>query len=343
MTPATSAMIASRALRCLSSTLSISRRQILSRPIHGGVIERREEEEAALSIHPTAVVHPDAVIGKGVVIGPFCTVGSSANIGNACRLQPASHIMGDTQLGESCLIQTGAIVGADLPGRTIIGSNNVIGHHAVVGVKCQDLKYKQADETFLHVGDNNDIREYVSIHRSSKSSDRTAIGDNNLIMGSCHIAHDCKVGDYNIFANNTSFAGHVVVEDYTHTGGAAGVHQFCHIGSHSFVGAGSVITQDVPKYMMVSGERAELRGLNLEGLRRNGFSSMEVRSMRKAYQKMFMPNEANSRTFEDRLSEVEDGQEFAEFPIVRSMVKSIRESFQQSRRGICKFRQWSGA
>lgn len=328
------------ALRSLRRLYSLSASRTVSRHLHAGVLERRENE--VNSIHPTAVVHPDAIIGKDVIIGPFCSVGSSANIGNACQLHPASHITGDTQLGERCVIQTGAIVGANLPGKTIIGSNNVIGHHAVVGVKCQDLKYKQEDESFLHVGDNNDIREYVSIHRSSKSNDKTVIGDNNLIMGSCHIAHDCKVGNNNIFANNTLFAGHIVVEDYTHTAGAVVVHQFCHIGSYSFIGGGSVITQDVPKYMMVSGERAELRGLNLEGLRRCGFSSMEVRSMKKAYQKIFMPTDANSRGLDDRLSEVEENNEFAESPLVRSMVKSIRESFVQSRRGICKFRHWSG-
>lgn len=230
-----------------------------------------------------------------------------------------------------------------MPGRTIIGRNNVIGHHAVIGVKCQDLKYKQGDECFLHIGDNNDIREYASIHRSSKSSEKTVIGDNNLIMGSCHIAHDCKVGNYNIFANNTLLAGHVVVEDYAHTAGAVVVHQFCHIGSYSFIGGGSVIAQDVPKYMMVSGDRAEIRGLNLEGLRRHEFSSTEVRSMRRAYQKIFMPKDIDSGAFVDRLSEVEQNQELAEFPAVCSMVQSIHDSFRQNRRGICKFRNWNGA
>lgn len=116
----------------------------------------------------------------------------------------------------------------------------MIGHCALVGIKCQDLKYKSGDECFLHVGSNNDIREYSSIHRSSKSSETTVIGDNNLIMGFCHIAHDCKIGNNNIFANNTLLAGHVIVEDYAHTAGAIAVHQFCHIGSYSFVGGGSV-------------------------------------------------------------------------------------------------------
>ncbi|KAG8657020.1 probable acyl-[acyl-carrier-protein]--UDP-N-acetylglucosamine O-acyltransferase, mitochondrial isoform X7 [Manihot esculenta] len=226
-------------------------------------------------IHSSAIVHPNALIGQGVSIGPFCTVGSSARLGNGCQLYPGSHIFGNTELGERCVLMTGAVVGDDLPGLTVLGNNNIIGHHAVVGVKCQDMKYKPGDECFLDIGDNNEIREHASIHRSSKPSDRTIIGNNNLIMGSCHIAHDCKIGNNNIFANNTLLAGHVIAEDYTHTAGAIVVHQFCHIGSFSFIGGGSVVSQDVPKYAMVAGERAELRGLNLEGLRRHGFTATE--------------------------------------------------------------------
>ncbi|RXH74705.1 hypothetical protein DVH24_029426 [Malus domestica] len=235
------------------------------------------------SVHPSSNVHPNAVLGQ------------VSNLISSFEL-----FIGVVQN----LSGSGAIVGDDLPGRTVLGCDNVIGHHAVVGVKCQDLKYKSGDECFLDVGDNNDIREHTSIHRSSKSSDITAIGNNNLIMGSCHIAHDCKIGNNIIFANNTLLAGHVVVEDYAHTAGAVVVHQFCHVGSFSFIGGGSVITQDVPKYMMVAGERAVLRGLNLEGLRRNGFTAAEIRSLRTAYQKIFMPADENSGDFEERLSHV---------------------------------------
>ncbi|PNT72737.1 hypothetical protein BRADI_2g48510v3 [Brachypodium distachyon] len=278
---------------------------IASRRLHASASEGPAREASTTSfIHPAAVVHPDASIGQGVSIGPFCTVGASASIGDACQLHAGSHVMGDTDLGEGCVVLTGAILGADLPGRTIIGENNVIGNYAVVGVKCQDLKYKPGDECFLHIGNNNEIREYCSIHRSSKSCDHTVIGHNNLIMGSCHIAHDCKIGSNNIFANNTLFGGHVVVEDCTHTAGAVVVHQFCHIGSFSFLGGGSVVAQDVPRYMMVAGDRAELRGLNFEGLRRNGFSDLEVRSLRKAYRKVFMPAISCQSSFEDRLAEL---------------------------------------
>ncbi|CAK9144114.1 unnamed protein product [Ilex paraguariensis] len=315
-------------------------------------------------IHPSANVHPNAIIGQGVSIGPFCTVGPSAKLGNACQLYAGSHIFGNTEMGDNCIILTssGAVVGDELPGCTVIGHNNFIGHHAVVGTKCQDMKYKTGDtwmsvdmcptnfghwdmnfllkpgnECFLDIGDNNEIREHTSIHRSSMPNEKTVIGDNNLIMGSCHVAHDCQVGNNNIFANNTLLAGHVVVEDYAHTAGSIVVHQFCHLGSFCFIGGGSVVSQDVPKYMMVAGERAELRGLNLEGLRRRGFSTLEIKSLRAAYRKIFMPTDANSGGIEDRLAEVEQCEEFAHVPVVRSMVVSVRDSFAAKRRGICKF------
>ncbi|WVZ69016.1 hypothetical protein U9M48_017879 [Paspalum notatum var. saurae] len=390
------AAAAAAARRLLSSRLQTTTTRLLHAT--AGASQGAARETSGGFIHPAAVVHPDAVIGQGVLIGPFCTVGPSARIGDACQLHGGSHVMGDTELGEGCVVQTGAILGADIPGQTIIGENNVIGHYAVVGVKCQDLKYKTlinpgcpsapcqnstkmreggleeeeeeeeegkdqggevditggsgvdlmnlfstGEECFLHIGRNNEIREYCSIHRSSKSCDCTVIGDNNLIMGSCHVAHDCKIGSNNIFANNTLFAGHVVVEDNTHTAGAVVVHQFCHIGSYSFLGGGSVVAQDVPRYTMVSGDRAELRGLNLEGLRRNGISDQEVRSLRKAYQKVFMSSITNESSFEDRLAELEQEIELLESPAVSRMLESIRMSFDQGRRGICKFRSWSSS
>ncbi|KAG6552917.1 hypothetical protein Mapa_005573 [Marchantia paleacea] len=291
-------------------------------------------------IHSTAIVHPDAIIGEGVEIGAFCTVGQKVKLGNGCILHPGSHIFGNTQLGENCVLLTGAVVGADIPGKTIIGDHNLIGYHAVVGVKCQDMKYKEGDECHLYIGNNNDIREFASIHRSSKPDDNTILGNDNLIMGSCHIAHDCKVGNRNILANGTLLGGHVVLEDLVHTGGAVAVHQFCHIGSYSFLAGGSMVDRDIPMFMMVAGDRAELRGLNLEGMRRCGFSDLEVRSIRKAYQKLFMSSD-DSGGVEDRLSELEQTDEFLAVPAVGMMLQSVRNCFGEARRGICRFRHWS--
>ncbi|XP_055801033.1 probable acyl-[acyl-carrier-protein]--UDP-N-acetylglucosamine O-acyltransferase, mitochondrial isoform X4 [Solanum dulcamara] len=305
------------------------------------IVTYATEEEKSRFIHPSSVIHPNAILGDGVSVGPFCTIGPFAKLGRACQLYPGSHIFGNTELGDNCILMTGAVIGDDLPGHTVVGRNNVFGHHAVIGVKCQDMKYKFGNECFLEIGDNNEIREHVSIHRSSTPSDKTVIGDNNLIMGSCHIAHDCKVGNNNILANSTLLAGHVVVEDYAHTAGGIVVHQFCRIGSYAFIGGGSVVSQDVPKYIIVSGERAELRGLNLEGLRRRGFSAMEIKSLRAAYRKIFMPTDTSSGNIEDRLVQVH--KDLGLFPAVCSMVQSIRDSFAENRRGICKFRSWSGS
>ncbi|KAL3700072.1 hypothetical protein R1sor_018094 [Riccia sorocarpa] len=306
----------------------------------GSVVHPSSATTDSRIIHSTAVVHPESVLGEGVEIGAFCTVGPHVKLGSGCILHPGSHVFGDTQLGDNCVLFTGAVVGADIPGKTVIGNNNSVGYHAVVGVKCQDMKYKEGDECSLYIGDNNDIREFVSIHRSSKPDDETRVGNDNLIMGSCHIAHDCKIGNRNIFANGTLLGGHVVVEDLVHTGGAVAVHQFSHIGSYSFLAGGSMVDRDVPMFMMVAGDRAKLRGLNLEGMRRCGFSDVEVRSIRKVYQKLFMSNDAGIG-IEEKLSELEQVEEFRAIPAVGMMLQSIRHCFEENRRGICSFRHWS--
>ncbi|XP_021751204.1 probable acyl-[acyl-carrier-protein]--UDP-N-acetylglucosamine O-acyltransferase, mitochondrial isoform X4 [Chenopodium quinoa] len=271
-------------------------------------------------VHPTAIVHPNATLGQGVSIGPFCTVGSSVKLGNACKLYPGSHIFGYSQLGDNCILMTNKR--CDTYPSTLI---------------------QDGDECFLDIGDNNEIREYSSVHRSSKPDEQTIIGHNNLIMGSCHVAHDCKIGNNNILANNTLLAGHIVVEDYIHTAGAAVVHQYCHLGSFCFIGGGSVVSQDVPKFMMVSGDRAELRGLNLEGMRRRGFSATEIKGLRAAYRKIFMPTDTESGSIEDRLKELEQHEELGQLPVICSMVQSIHDSFSESRRGICKYRHWNAS
>ncbi|KAL5178518.1 putative acyl-[acyl-carrier-protein]--UDP-N-acetylglucosamine O-acyltransferase, mitochondrial [Glycine soja] len=286
---------------------------------------------------------------------PFVLLVPLQSWGMAVNYIPEAMFL-ELELGDNCTLMTGA-VGDDHPGCTVIGSNNTIGYHAVIGVKCQDMKYKPEDECYLEVGHNNDIREHSSIHRSSKSTDRTVIGNANFIMGSCHITHDCKIGNNNILANNTLLAGHVEVEDYVHTAGVTVVHQFCHLGSFSFLGGGSVVgvqlhfhvltqmkvSQDVPKYMMAAGERAEFRGLNLVGLTRCGFSVAEIRSMRAAYRKIFMCVDANAVSLEERLAEVEQHEELVHVPAMRAMLQSIRNSFAENRRGICKFRHWNAS
>ncbi|KAL3625607.1 hypothetical protein CASFOL_030552 [Castilleja foliolosa] len=227
-----------------------------------------EAESKFNSIQPSAIVHPDAILGQRCFHWSFLHCWTFCKIGKCLPIIP-----------------WGAVVGDDLPGLTVIGNNNIIGHHAVMGIKCQDMKYKPGNECFLEIGDNNEIREYTSVHRSSHPNERTVIGDKNLIMGSCHIAHDCKVGNNNIFANNTLLAGHVTVEDYTRTAGATVIHQFCYIGSFSFIGGGSVI-----------------------------------KSLRAAYIKIFMPSDGIFRSIEERLSELEKDEELGQVPVVRMMI-----------------------
>lgn len=234
-------------------------------------------------------------------------------------------------------IRSGAIVGACLPGSTILGKDNSIGHYATVGVKCQDLKYKEGDDCHLHIGNKNDIREYVSIHRSSKSSEQTTVGNGNLIMGACHIAHDCKIGNANILANSTLLGGHAIVQDYVRTGGGVAVHQRCHIDSYTFVAGGSMVVRDIPMYTMVSGDRAEICGLNLEGLRRHKFSENEMRMIKKSYQKLFMNTDGK---LESRLANLESIEEMTSMPAVAHMLSSVRNCFGQNRRGICNFGRW---
>eukprot|EP00899_Mesostigma_viride_P028011 jgi/Mesvir1/8395/Mv12639-RA.1 len=291
----------------------------------------------APQIHPTAVVDPAAVIGKGVVIGPLCTVGPRVTLGDRCVLHPGCHIHGETSIGADTKIHSGAVVGEDLPGTTIIGQKNIIGCHAVVGCRCQDLKYKAGEPCFLVIGDGNDIREHCSVHRSSRADLTTVIGNRNLIMGSCHIAHDCIIGNFNILANVSLFAGHVVIEDNVHTGGATAVHQFCHLGRHCFVAGGSMVDRDVPSFAMVAGDRAELRGLNVEGMRRARFTEDEMRNIRTAYSRLFISKETTSVEAELAALEADTTMNVPGSPAA-IMIESIKGSLEPSRRGICKHR-----
>ncbi|KAI5071566.1 hypothetical protein GOP47_0013817 [Adiantum capillus-veneris] len=300
----------------------------------------RENTSSSASVHPTAIVHQGAIIQEDVVIGPYCTVGPAVKLGKGCLLYPNSHVLGASEIGEGCILHTGAIVGADVPGCTTLGKKNVIGHYAVVGIKCQDLKYKEGDGCHLQIGNKNDIREYVSIHRSSSSDDQTMIGNSNLIMGTCHVAHDCKIGDGNILANGTLLGGHVILQDYVHTGGGVAVHQRCQIDSYAFVGGGSMVVRDVPMYVMVSGDRAQLSGLNVEGLRRHNFGENEMRKIKKAYQRLFMSSDGK---LEDRLANLEASEEMASTPAVVQMINSVKGCLQENRRGICEFGRWKTA
>lgn len=216
-------------------------------------------------IHPTAVIDPAARIAAGVQVGPFSVIGSDVDIGENTWIGPHVVINGPTRIGRDCRIY----------------QFSSIGDHP------QDKKYA-GEATRLEIGDRNVIREGCTINRGTVQ-DRgvTTIGNDNWIMAYVHIAHDCMVGNNTIFANNASLAGHVTVGDFAILGGFTLVHQFCAVGAHAFTGMGSVVSMDVPPFVMVAGNLAKPHGLNSEGLRRRGMSAETLRTLKHAYKTLY--------------------------------------------------------
>lgn len=216
-------------------------------------------------IHPSAIIDSSAVIADDVTIGPFSIIGAGVEIGAGCEI--ASHVV--------------------INGPTRIGQNNRIFQFASIGEEPQDKKY-QGEDTLLEIGDNNLIRESVTINRGTvQGGGITRVGNNNWIMAYVHIAHDCLVGNDNIFANNASLAGHVLIDDYVILGGFTLVSQFNYLGSYSFSAMGSVISRHIPPYVLVSGHMAKPVGVNVEGLRRHQFSDKQIRNIRQAYKLLY--------------------------------------------------------
>jgi len=216
-------------------------------------------------IHPQAIIENGAIIGSNVRIGPW------------------SYIAKDVVIGDNCIINSHVVI----KGPTKIGQGNQFFQFASIGEDCQDLKYA-GEPTELIIGDNNIFRESCTVHRGTiQDNSLTQIGNNNLFMAYTHIAHDCMIGNHCILANNASIAGHVHVGDYAILGGMTGVHQFCHIGAHSFVAANTLILKDIPPYLMVSGQPASPFGLNSEGLKRRGFDKNVILMIKRAYKEVY--------------------------------------------------------
>ncbi|MCG6971081.1 MAG: acyl-ACP--UDP-N-acetylglucosamine O-acyltransferase [Gammaproteobacteria bacterium] len=216
-------------------------------------------------IHPQAIVDPKANIAPGVSIGAFSIIGADVIIEEGTWVGP--HVV--------------------INGPTTIGKNNKIYQFASIGEAPQDKKYA-GEPTRLEIGDNNIIRESVTISRgTAQDSGVTRLGNDNLIMAYAHIAHDCQVGNSTVFANSTSLAGHVHVADYVIFGGFTLVHQFCKIGAYCFTAMGSAISKDVPPYLRVAGHMAKPYGLNSEGLKRRGFSPDAIAQLRDAYKILY--------------------------------------------------------
>jgi UDP-N-acetylglucosamine acyltransferase len=255
-------------------------------------------------VHPTAIVDARAEIDGDVQIGPYCVIGAGVRIGKGCRVH--SH--------------------AVISGRTTLGEGNVVFPFASIGDTPQDLKYK-GEPSELLIGNRNTIREYVSLNPGTTGGGMvTRVGDQNLLMMQCHIAHDCLLGDRNVVANGATLGGHVVIEDFVIVGGLVGIHQFVRIGTGAILGAGSMVSKDVPPYCNATGDRAKLHGLNLEGLKRRGFDKTVIALLRKAYRIVF---QSALRT-EDALKKIRE--ELPSIPEIEKFVSFIA----QSRRGVCR-------
>ena len=218
-------------------------------------------------VHPTAVVDASARLGEGVRIGPFCVVGADVEIGDGTILGPHCTVAGPTR----------------------IGRNNHFHGHAAVGGDPQDKKFA-GERTELEIGDDNVVREFTTISRGTGNGGGvTRIGNGNWLLAYVHIAHDCIVGDGCVFSNNATLAGHVEIGNQVILSGFVGVHQFCRIGAHAFVGMGAFVNGDVPPFVMVAQEGyGRPRGINAEGLKRRGFDAARVSAIKRAYRALYV-------------------------------------------------------
>ena len=218
-------------------------------------------------IHPTAVVDPSARLGEGVSIGAFTLVGPEVEIGDGTFVGPHCSVQGPTRIGRE---------------------NRIVGH-AAIGGDPQDKKYR-GERVALEIGDRNLIREFVTLNRGTGEGGAiTRLGSDNWLLAYTHVAHDCTVGNHCVFSNNASLAGHVAVGDHVILSGFAGVHQFCRIGAHAFIGMGAFVNGDVPPFLLVAQDKyARPRGINAEGLKRRGFDGTRIAAIRRAYRALYM-------------------------------------------------------
>jgi UDP-N-acetylglucosamine acyltransferase len=230
-------------------------------------------------IHPTAIIDPKAELDSSVEIGAYSVIGPDVRIDSGTTI--GSHVTID--------------------GPTTIGKQNRVFQFASLGAAPQDKKYA-GEPTTLEIGDGNTIREFCTFNRGTvQDKGATRIGNDNWIMAYVHIAHDCQIGDHTIFANNSSLAGHVDVDDYAILGGFTLIHQFCKIGAHIITAVGSVVFKDIPPYVTAAGYDAKPHGINAEGLKRRGFSGDTVLQIKRAYKTLYR----NGLTLEEAKRELQ--------------------------------------
>ncbi len=249
-------------------------------------------------IHSTAIIEDGTRLGNNVSVGAYSIIGPEVEIGDDCWIGP--HVV--------------------ISGRTRMGSGNRIFQFASIGEAPQDKKYA-GEDTALEIGSGNTIREYVTINRGTASGGGiTRVGDDNLFMAYSHIAHDCQVGSHIVGANGATLAGHVEVGDWVIFAGFSGAHQFCRIGAHAFLGMYGGVNQDVPAYVMVSGQPPRPRGINAEGLKRRGFDKDQIRNIREAYRTIYRLGLSRDEAIE-RLQE-----RVTQQPEIQPMIDSILTS-----------------
>lgn len=250
-----------------------------------------------------AYVHPEAVIGEGCEIGPFCYIDSNVIIGSGNRLMNSVTLLSGTRMG----------------------NGNTVFPGAVIGVVPQDLKFR-GEETTAEVGDNNTIRENVTINRGTAAKGRTVVGSNNLLMEGMHVAHDVVVGNGCIIGNSTKLAGEVEVDDFAILSAGVLVHQFCHIGSYVMVGGGTRTSQDIPPFVIAAREPVAYCGLNIVGLRRRGFAPELIDNIHNAYRLLYQRGKLRTECLEDIRREVPMSPE----------IEYILKFVEASTRGIIK-------
>jgi UDP-N-acetylglucosamine acyltransferase len=237
-----------------------------------------------INIHKTAVIHPGAQFSSGVNVGPYSVIDESVTLGDNVRVGSHCVITGQTKIGKNCKIYTGAVIGS----------------------APQDKKHSSDDNVFLNIGENNTIREYVTINPGTlEGGGKTVIGNNNLLMAYCHVAHDCIIGNNCVMSNNATLAGHVTVEDNAVIGGMSAIHQFTRLGRLCIVGGCSKIVQDVPPFSMCDGHPAKVVRTNAVGLERAGISSETSLKLKKAFKILFFSGLSKTHALKQIEKEIE--------------------------------------
>jgi UDP-N-acetylglucosamine acyltransferase len=229
----------------------------------------------ALKLHPTAIIEPTAELGADVEVGAYGFVGRGVMLGAGTRLHHHASVEGNTVLGQACEVYP----------------------YACIGGKSQDLKFKGGTPG-LRVGDRNVFREYVTVHCATNDGDFTRMGSDNVLLGACHVAHDCMIGNHVVMSNGAMIAGHVTIEDRVVIGGYGGIHQFCRLGAFAMLSATAKLVHDLPPFFIADGTPAEVRAINRVGLERNGFTAQQLDRVKQIHRILYRDGLNRSQALE---------------------------------------------